>query len=553
MARSAPPTVLILGAGINGVALARELVLQGVGVVLVDRADIASGATAYASRLIHGGLRYLEYGEFALVRESLGERNRLLQLAPQFVAPLNFFIPVTNRWGGLISAVKRFFGRTVKSSQPEHRGFWVVRAGLLMYDLLCGTGPMAHSSAVTMAHANMPPVDRRRFHWACVYSDAQIRWPERFVLAMLDDARAAADLLQVHTYATAELRDGTATITSHTGKTLVQLQPDLIVNATGAWVDETLAALHVEHRPLMAGTKGSHLVVDHPALRQSLSAGALYAEADDSRPVFVLPFGRWTLIGTTDIPVDDPSMATTDQAEIDYLLETTNELLPEINVGREHILLHYCGVRPLPAVGPKSPSAVTRSHWLEHHPAANVPTYSIIGGKLTTCRSLAETAADTLLAQLEWPRRASTRDRVFPGGEDYPASEPELSAIQQQLAIQCGYSVEQVRTVWELVGTHTSDILGNAGDDRSNLAGTTMPRAFARSTIEHEWVTTLDDLVERRLLLLYDSGTTRATLHELAALLVEAGKLGVADVDAAVESTVARWAQFYGRRLDAAR
>ncbi|MBS0209176.1 MAG: glycerol-3-phosphate dehydrogenase/oxidase [Planctomycetes bacterium] len=555
MASAPPAQVLILGAGINGAALARELVLQGVHVCVVDRADISSGATAYASRLIHGGLRYLEYGEFHLVRESLSERNRLLRLAPQFVHPLNFFIPVTNRWGGLVAAARRFLGWPVKSSPPTPRGYWVVRAGLWMYDLLSIGSPMARSAGLDIDHAQMPPVDHELYRWACVYCDAQVCWPERFVVALLEDARraAASEVLQVFTYSRAELRDGQVSV--YFGDRLVkQFRPDAIVNATGAWVDETLNQLQVAHSTLMAGTKGTHLVIDSAPLRESLNAGALYAEAADGRPVFVLPFGRWTLVGTTDIPVADPSVAHTEQSEIDYLLATVNELMPSARVTAEQVLLHYCGVRPLPAVGPKSPSAVTRSHWLERHASATVPTYSVIGGKLTTCRSLAEQAADTLLAQLAIKRQASTRERALPGAEDYPASEALLAQRQKKLAGELGFTVEQVAAVWELVGSRAAEILAQLPrDDRANLSGTNVPRAFAAWTIAHEWVTRLDDLVERRLLLLYDSGLTRATLGGLAELLVAAGRLPADDVERTVNATIARLADTYGRRLDLAR
>src|SRR5688572_3873967 len=183
--------VLILGAGINGAALARELVLNGLSVCVVDKADIASGATARSSRLIHGGLRYLEHGEFDLVRESLGERTRLLRLAPQFVQPLRLLIPVRTRFTGVPTAAGRFFGWQPGrlSRQPTTRGLWLVRMGLRLYDAYAKDAVLPRHRAHRTGQPGTVPVNREKYRWQCSYYDAQIPFPERFVLAMLQDAR----------------------------------------------------------------------------------------------------------------------------------------------------------------------------------------------------------------------------------------------------------------------------------------------------------------------------------------------------------------------------
>src|SRR5262245_13763728 len=179
--------VLILGAGINGAALARELVLNGVPVWVVDTADLASGATAYSSRLIHGGLRYLEYGELDLVRESLAERTRLLRLAPQYVRPLRLFIPVRRRWAGLWGAARRFLRLGTAGGTSAGRGLFLVRTGLWMYDRFA-RDPLLPERAVYRADdPRVPGVDLQSFRWECAYSDAAIRFPERFVVALLQD------------------------------------------------------------------------------------------------------------------------------------------------------------------------------------------------------------------------------------------------------------------------------------------------------------------------------------------------------------------------------
>ncbi|HWB00329.1 MAG TPA: FAD-dependent oxidoreductase [Pirellulales bacterium] len=496
--------ILILGAGINGAALARELAINGLSVCLVDKADLSAGATAYSSRLIHGGLRYLEYGEYDLVRESLAERGRLLQLVPEFVKPLRLYIPVERRRGGLLQSAARFVGLERLAVGPPKRGLWMIQAGLVMYDLLARDATLPRHRTERVGSGGCPPVNPRHYRWLCSYSDAQIQYPERFVVALLADARAAARERGVEfeffNYSTAELQGRTATVRSADGAELRRFEPAAIINATGAWVDRTLAALHITAPRLMGGTKGSHLVVRSTALRGALTSGGLYAEAADGRPVFVLPFGELSLVGTTDIPFDgDPAAAVASAEEVDYLISTVNRLLPEARVIRDEVLLHYSGVRPLPAANPSRPAAITRRHWMQEQPDASVPTYSIIGGKLTTCRSLAEDACNTLFARLGLKRQADTRDRPI---------------------------------------RPTIDIAVPGAPGSTSHLG---------QVIREEWVARLDDLVERRLMLLYDPSLSRAMLVELAKALVAEGRLAASNVNSAVDSVVDRLRTHFGR------
>jgi glycerol-3-phosphate dehydrogenase len=554
------PTVLILGAGINGAAIARELAINGVSVCVVDTADLAFGATAYSSRLIHGGLRYLEYGEFDLVRESLAERARLLRLAPQFVHPLRLFIPVSTRWSGLRKSAARFLGREVASNSTGDvppRGLWLVRMGLWLYDRFARDPQMPPHTVHQLGTAGEPSVDPKVFRWLCSYSDAQIRYPERFVVALLEDARQAAAqngaALDVFTYHRAELKNRTAEIypVDKAGSPVRTFEPAAIINATGAWVDETLKRLHIPERQLMAGTKGSHLVSSNSRLRQALGEHGLYAEARDGRPVFVLPFGTWTLIGTTDLPFEgDPSRAVATPQEIQYLVDTVNHLLPEVALQAGDVEVHYSGVRPLPFSGPASPAAVTRRHWLEENKACSLPLYSVIGGKLTTCRSLAETSAQTLLERLGWPRRGDSRERTIPGGENYPPTPAALDKRFEQVAQTTGWSVSQVREAFALLGTRAEQILEDLKDlPKENLAGTEIPLALARWSIEQESARHLGDLVERRLMLLYHPGLPRACLQQLATLLVEAGLLTADDCERELQAEIERLEHHFGKRV----
>lgn len=521
----AAPHVLVLGGGINGSAIARDLVLNGVGVTLVDRGDIASGATAYSSRLIHGGLRYLEFGEFDLVRESLAERGRLLRLAKDHVRPLELMIPVASRGGGWTSAALRFLtGGRLGAKATGPRGVWLVRMGLWLYDRYARDETLPKHSTHRVGEPGTPPVDAATYRWLCAYWDAQVEFPERFTIALLHDARAAAETsgtpFEVLTYHRArrserhvEIAPMDADVAAAGSAASRNVEPDVIVNATGASVDRALADLAIESPRLMGPTKGSHCVTRHARLIEALGGRGIYAEAADGRPVFVLPLGDAVLVGTTDIPFDaPPESAVATDAELDYLVATVVGLFPALGFARGDIDFHYAGVRPLPRSDAASTAGVTRRHAIaEHEPgdSGSPPVLSVIGGKLTTCRALAEIVADRVLAKLGRRRRASTRDRPLPPCED--------TAMVAQL---------------------------RALPPREDV-----PDALARWSIRREWATNLADLVERRLMLLYHPRLTRRCLCRLAQILADEGKLAEANVEEHVAATIARLAEHYGKRV----
>ena len=214
--------VLILGAGINGASVARDLVLNGVPVWIIDRGDIASGATSKSSRLIHGGLRYLEYGDLRLVREALAERERLLRLAPQFVRPLRFYVPVHGRVSGCLAALLRLLGKSPR--RPTRRGLWIVRTGLWLYDRFTKASSLPRRSIHRSTEPDVPSVDAETFRWLCGYSDAQMLYPERYTLALLTDCQELAEKTQidfrVFTYHDVSLTDGVATLTDQLARFL---------------------------------------------------------------------------------------------------------------------------------------------------------------------------------------------------------------------------------------------------------------------------------------------------------------------------------------------
>ncbi len=646
-----PAPVLILGAGVNGICVARELVLNGVPVWLVDTNDIGFGATAKSSRLIHGGLRYLEYGDFRLVAESLHERDRLLRLAPQFVSPLRLHIPVRRRLGGFIAAGLRFLGlsRTRLGQwigSGGGRGLMTVRFGLWFYDMLARSKRVPRHS-VHRTGAGGPSFPVEKYPWSCAYFDAQMERPERFCIALLQDieetAKAQGTEFRLLTYHRAVLAsrsvglsprenhgtefawvkthateagcveiwpvghrmapltptlsptaESVSKISSPVGEreqeesrtgtfpppphSTLHLTPSLIINATGAWGDWTLKDLPMQAPQLFGGTKGTHLFTHHAGLTEALGGDAVYAEASDGRLVFLIPLDNGVMIGTTDERFDQrPEMARSTEAEVAYLLKLTNELFPQVAITASDIHATCAGIRPLPYSDSSKTAAISRDHQIDRREIDGVPVWTLIGGKLTTCRAFGELVADQVLTQLGRERTVSTRDRVVPGGENHPADRAGLENELQTLAAATGHSVETCRAVWRLVGSRAKVVLTRiesqsvlAGEAAGSvaffsekgcpvseqkatmanpnlIAGTVLPREFVRAIIREEWVTTLEDLIERRLLLALEPILARETLHDLAELLIEERGSDL-PLEAMVETTIQRLRSFYGRR-----
>lgn len=545
--------VLILGAGVNGASTARELLLQGIPVVLVDQADIATGASSKSSRLIHGGLRYLEYRETDLVKESLAERRRLLRLAPQFVQPLRLFIPIENRFSGFLAAARRFLGLGANGAPTTRRGLWIARLGLLLYDLYARDPTLPRHRIFRVGDAAAPPVNPDRFRFCCSFFDGQMLYPERFILALLEDARRiAADSstrFEVHTY-TRTTRDGDACILHGANGQLIRLRPSVLLNATGAWGDFTLRDLPVESQRLFGGTKGSHFLTFHEGLAAAIGNDALYVEADDGRLVFILPLAGGVYVGTTDEPFDDPpDQARATREELEYLLGLVNEVFPQVGLSPGDLAMHCSGVRPLPYSDASTPSAITRRHFIVRNDNAPFPVYTLVGGKLTTCRALGEEMAEQVLADLGRTRIGDSRDRVLPGGEHYPDTNSQLVDEWNRIALESGWPEATVRAIWTLIGTRTSSLLADLEQGGEILAETDLPIDFVRWCIREEWPRRLADLVERRLMLIYRPRLSRDTLKRLAGLLVEAGLLLEEDLESEIDHATRRLRDFFGKNV----
>lgn len=516
----AAPEVLVIGAGINGAAVFRDLALNGVRVALVDRGDIAEGASSALSRMVHGGLRYLETADFALVREGATERNRLLRNAPHLVAPLRTVVPLFDTWGGLMGAVGRFLRRPVAAGR---RGAMLVRAGLALYDWLgrqeraLPRHRMLDREAVLAAMPGLSP----RISAAAEYWDGWVAHPERVNLELVLDGLAAAPEAVALTYVAAEgLGPGGVRLRDAVSGEMLEVAPRLVINAAGAWIDRVNAPLGLNRR-LIGGTKGSHLVIDHDGLRAALGDAMLYFEAPDGRTCIVFPFLGNVLLGTTDIRVEEADGVRCEEAEVDYLLSVLREVLPGIAVGREHIRFRYSGVRPLPHVDAAAPGLIPRSHSLvasEATPERPFPVLSMVSGKWTTFRAFGEEVAEEALRRLGRVRTRSTAALPIGGGADFPA---DRAAWVREVAAGTRLPEARVAALFARYGTRARDAA------RAIAAGPDAPLASLpdHSTGEIAWigreemVVRLSDLVLRRTLVALRGQASEAALREMAAAL----------------------------------
>ena len=390
--------VIIIGAGINGAGIARDAAMRGLRVLLVDKGDVGGGTSAASTRLIHGGLRYLEHFEFGLVRESLKERETLLRIAPHLVRPLPITIPIYKQ------------GR---------RGRGTIRAGMIAYDVLSWgkSLPRHRMQSARETLERMPGLNGEGLVGAAVYYDAQVEFAERLVVENVLDAIEHGATVWTYTRVVKLLSEG--------GRVAgVQLEgdfadfaiADLVVNAAGPWVDE-LVASDGKNR-LIGGTKGSHVVV---APFAGAPESAVYVEAvQDGRPFFIIPWNGNYLIGTTDVRFEgDPGDVRVESWEVDYLLAETNRAFPKAGLTRDNVLYTYSGVRPLPFTKNEDEQNITRRHFLRGHPQFE-NLVSVVGGKLTTYRSLAEECVDLVLRKLGRElSRSETATTPLPGAKKY--------------------------------------------------------------------------------------------------------------------------------------
>lgn len=491
--------VLIIGAGINGAGLFRDLCEQGVRCMIVDKGDFGSGTSAAPSRLIHGGLKYLETGEFRLVAESTYERNLLLRNASHMVTPLPTLIPIFSWTNGMWAAIRTFLGA---KQAPRSRGAILIKIGLRLYDFYGSRARqmprhkmLSRSRALSEIPALTPDIVA-----AGTYHDAAISAPERLVLELIQDGIAANNKSGSFNWTRVESqKDGIVhLIGPEDAKTA--LRPKIVVNAAGPWIDRVNDVLGIQSA-LIGGTKGSHILLDHPELLRQLNGRMIYFESNDGRILLVFPFQGKALVGSTDIPDDDPDGATCDADETVYFLQSLKELCPGLAFSEDQIVYRYAGIRPLPNSEGVAPGLISRDHSAPLVPAAPGRPFSVIslvGGKWTTFRAFSAQIATTILEQLDLTRKVHTDDLPIGGGYEMPQTAEDRAAWVSELTNASGAHPERVAKMLERYGTTARKIVAHEGN-APVLIGTT---SFSEQEIDwitrNEQVQHLEDVLLRR-------------------------------------------------------
>jgi glycerol-3-phosphate dehydrogenase len=475
---SAPIDLLIIGGGINGTGIARDAAGRGLSVLLVEQDDLASHTSSASTKLIHGGLRYLEYYEFRLVREALMERERLLGIAPHIIWPLEFVLP----------------------HSADQRPAWMIRAGLFLYDHLAKRRRLPASRAVTFgphpAAAVLKPHNRRGF----TYADCWVEDSRLVVLNAMDAAEHGADV-RTRTKLITARPDGAlwrAEIEDRATGERESITAHAMVNAAGPWVGEVLSAkLGRNTQKTVRMIKGSHIIT------RKLYDGefAFILQNPDKRIIFAVPYEHdFTLIGTTDIPYEaDPSTVEITKAETDYLCESVSRYF-RTDITAADVVRSYSGVRPLYDDHAENASAVTRDYVLDVEGGDGKPALlSVFGGKITTYRRLAEHALEKLLPAMGRPIGTSwTAASPLPGG-DMPSAnfDAYLATLTRKYPSLPAPLLHRLARAY---GTRAERLLGNASTmaDLGADYGGGLTAAELDYLVAHEWVREVEDVLWRR-------------------------------------------------------
>ncbi|TAN02023.1 MAG: glycerol-3-phosphate dehydrogenase [Rhizobiaceae bacterium] len=468
--------LFVIGGGVNGAGIARDAAGRGLSVVLCEKGDLAEGTSSRSGKLVHGGLRYLEYHEFRLVREALTEREILLKAAPHIIWPMRFVLP----------------------HSPEDRPAWLVRLGLFLYDHLGGRKKLPGTRTLDLHRdpEGAPLLDRYRRGFE--YSDCWVDDARLVVLNAIGAAEKGADVLTRSPAISARRENGGWTILTGnalTGETR-PFRARCIVNAAGPWVsdviDRVAGSTSTRHVRLV---KGSHIIV--PKFWQG--SNAYLVQNHDRRVIFINPYeGDMALVGTTDTPYDgEADDVEADESEIEYLIAAVNRYFKE-KLRRKDVLHSFSGVRPLFDDGKGNPSAVTRDYVFDLDETGGAPLLNIFGGKITTFRELAERGLNRLKHIFPEMGGDWTGSAHLPGGDmpnaDYESFAGSLSEVWPWMPRRLLHHYAR------LYGTRTKNIVGGASslDGLGRHFGDGFYEAEVRYLVAHEWAQTPEDILFRR-------------------------------------------------------
>jgi glycerol-3-phosphate dehydrogenase len=460
--------LLVIGGGVNGAGIARDAAGRGLSVLLSEQHDLASATSAYSSKLIHGGLRYLEQYEFRLVAESLAEREVLLRIAAHLVSPLRFVMPHV----------------------PELRPRWMIRVGLFLYDHLGRRTTLPGSHAVRLDSPPYASGLRSELRHGFVYSDCRVD-DARLVVANAMDARSRGAEVLTRTACLSARREQGAWRAKLAGGR--EITARAIVNAAGPWVKRVLnERLSQPSADDVRLVKGSHIVL--PRLYEGEHAFIL--QNDDRRVVFMIPYeDRYTLVGTTDVPeTGDAAAPKATEAEVAYLCRAVNRYLKR-TVAPSDVVWHYAGVRPLYDDGTSDPSAITRDYTLRvDDERGAAPVLSVFGGKITTYRRLAEQALDRLARYFPAMRPAWT-DRAALPGSDFAGVAPS-QAFEQLSARHAALPQPALRGIFRRHGALAAEVIGDG--DLGEHYGAGLYERELRYFVDREWAHDAQDVLWRR-------------------------------------------------------
>lgn len=516
-------SVLIIGGGINGIGTFRDLALQGVDVLLVERGDFCCGASAASSHMAHGGIRYLENGEFRLVREAVHERNRLIRNAPHLVKPLPTTIPIFKVFSGLFNAPLKFFGLL---ERPAERGLLVIKIGLMLYDAYTRRQKTVPRHRLRFRQASLQAFPRLnpRVIATATYYDGSLLSPERLALeVLLDGEKEGEHALALNYVRVVGAQGNQVFLQDETSSEELTVEPYIVVNATGPWIDLTNRSMQRPSR-FIGGTKGSHIVLAHDELRQAIGDHEFFFENKDGRIVLIFPLHHRLLVGTSDIRVDHPEEALCTEAEVDYFLELIHKVFPDFRVGREHILFRFSGVRPLPYSETSITGQISRDHSIqvqEPNAHCSFPILSLVGGKWTTFRAFSEQVTDVILQRLGRPRLRSTADVPIGGGKGYPLDEADREAWMRQASAQSGLPEERLASLFTRYGTRAKEVASyiSQQEDQTLKHVPQFSRGEIAYTANFEKVLHLEDLVLRRTSLAKLGDLNLPMLEELCQVL----------------------------------
>lgn len=544
--------VIVIGGGINGIGVFRELALQGLRVLLVERNDFCSGCSAAPSRMIHGGLRYLENGEFDLVRESLRERDALLVNAPHMVRPLATTIPISSLFSGLLNGAVSFLGLSTK---PSSRGALPVKIGLALYDWTTRVRRMLpkHIFRGRKETLRLWPQLNPALRFSATYYDAWISYPERLGIELIGDTGRLAPQSVPLNDAELAVQDGAFRLLDRGSGETIPVTTRAIVNATGAWLDDTLKSLfgaRADGENYVSGTKGSHLILDHPDLHNALGGHMVFFENADGRVCIVFPYLGKVLAGSTDIRVRSASRVSCEPEERDYILEALRMAFPSIAVAADDVVFSYSGIRPLPHSDQAFTGRISRGHFV-HKIDGPVPQFCMVGGKWTTFRAFAEQAADTVMTELGHTRRTGTLELAIGGGADFP---DEPLSLQNALIADHRITPERAAYLVDLYGTRAREVLkycANRSDDRPIAATSLTSEAEVAYLALKEHVCHISDIFLRRTPIAIKGELSREHIAKVADILATELSWSEARKQQEIKDFTDELATYYGVSADA--